>query len=83
MASPNWLGLTYQAGNSINGSGARSGASANVKDTLGWMAVFEKDLIENIALGVRYTWIDYKSNVFTEKVRGDNLMVTLSLSSHR
>lgn len=73
-------GLTYQVGNSINGSGARNGASADVKDALGWVAAFEKDLIGTVALGLRYTWINYKSNAFTERVRGDNLMVTFSFA---
>jgi hypothetical protein len=75
----NWRagwGMTYNIGNSLRGKGSRSDVAIHPSNALGWVAAADKIFLKNLALGVRYTWLDFKADQFSRSVNADNLMLT-------
>ncbi|MBY0386142.1 hypothetical protein K2X05_13365 [bacterium] len=78
-------GVTYHFQNKLKGKELNANVSSPVDDALGWLVSIEKyfDAGDGAvgAWGLRYTSINYQFERFTKSLRGDSIMLTLTISS--
>lgn len=70
-------GISYHVGNELKGSHDASFLSTNFNNSVGLIILGDYSLPDNLSLGVRLTFINYKTDQFNETANGNSLGVSL------
>ena len=72
-------GLTYHFSPKLDGSGVASNLDLTLKDALGGVLQADWRITENVAAGVRYTFLEYEAKApFTGTAKSDGVGLTFS-----